>query len=92
MLAQAIDEADLTTITPATYAAEWKWDGIRVQAVREDGVVRLYTRTGDDISVTFPDIVAGPLEIHDFRNDFHFCEECRGKECRHHHGGYWKQR
>ncbi len=59
MLAQAIDEADLKLITPETYAAEWKWDGIRVQAVREDDVVRLYTRTGDDISVTFPDIVEG---------------------------------
>ncbi len=59
MLAQAIDEADLETIAPETYAAEWKWDGIRIQAVREDGVTRLYTRTGDDISHTFPDIVAG---------------------------------
>ncbi len=59
MLAQAIAEEDLRLITPETYAAEWKWDGIRVQAVREAGVVRLYTRTGDDISHTFPDIVAG---------------------------------
>ena len=59
MLAQAIADEDLKAITPATYAAEWKWDGIRVQAVREDGLVRLYTRTGDDISVSFPDIVAG---------------------------------
>ena len=59
MLAQAIAEDDLGAITPDSYAAEWKWDGIRVQAVREDGVVRLYTRTGDDISHTFPDIVSG---------------------------------
>ena len=59
MLAQAIAADDLRTITPETYAAEWKWDGIRIQAVNEDGVTRLYTRTGDDISHTFPDIVAG---------------------------------
>ncbi len=59
MLAQALAEEELSGITPETYAAEWKWDGIRVQAVREDDVVRLYTRTGDDISHTFPDIVAG---------------------------------
>ncbi len=59
MLAQAIAEDDLALISPETYAAEWKWDGIRVQAVREDGVVRLYTRTGDDISHSFPDIVGG---------------------------------
>jgi len=58
MLAQAIDEAaDFAKLDPADYAAEWKWDGIRVQAVNEGGVRRLYTRTGDDISRTFPDIV-----------------------------------
>ncbi len=59
MLAQAIAEEDLKAIAPETYAAEWKWDGIRIQAVSKDGGVRLYTRTGDDISHTFPDIVAG---------------------------------
>ena len=59
MLAQAIAEDDLKTIAPKTHAAEWKWDGIRVQAVNEGGVKRVYTRTGDDISHTFPDIVAG---------------------------------
>lgn len=58
MLAQAIDEAvDFGKLDPADYAAEWKWDGIRVQAVSEGGVRRLYTRTGDDISRTFPDVV-----------------------------------
>jgi DNA ligase-1 len=58
MLAQAIDEAvDFAKLDPADYAAEWKWDGIRVQAVSERGERRLYTRTGDDISATFPDVV-----------------------------------
>jgi len=58
MLAQAIDEAvDFARLDPADYAAEWKWDGIRVQAVNEGGVRRLYTRTGDDISGTFPDLL-----------------------------------
>ena len=58
MLAQAIDEAvDFAKLDPADYAAEWKWDGIRVQAVNEAGVRRLYTRTGDDISPTFPDVL-----------------------------------
>ena len=59
MLSHAIADDELSGITPEAYAAEWKWDGIRVQAVREDGVVRLYTRTGDDISHTFPDLVGG---------------------------------
>jgi DNA ligase-1 len=59
MLAQAIDEAvDFARLDPADYAAEWKWDGIRVQAVNEGGIRRLYTRTGDDISATFPDVMA----------------------------------
>ena len=58
MLAQAVDEAaDLPKLDPADYAAEWKWDGIRIQAVSEGDVRRLYTRTGDDISAVFPDVV-----------------------------------
>jgi DNA ligase-1 len=57
MLSHALADNELSLITPDLYAAEWKWDGIRVQAVREKGVARLYTRTGDDISGTFPDLV-----------------------------------
>jgi DNA ligase-1 len=58
MLATALDEAvDFAKLDPADYAAEWKWDGIRVQAVSERGEKRLYTRTGDDISHTFPDVL-----------------------------------
>jgi DNA ligase-1 len=48
----------------AAYLAEWKWDGIRVQAAagRDGGdpdrrVCRLYSRTGEDISAAFPDLV-----------------------------------
>jgi len=60
MLAVAIDEAvDFPRLNPADYAAEWKWDGIRVQAVREQGVAKLYSRTGDEISGAFPDVMAG---------------------------------
>ncbi len=59
MLAQPIEEAvDLPRLDPGEYAAEWKWDGIRVQAVSEGGVKRLYSRTGEDVSVAFPDVVA----------------------------------
>ena len=59
MLAQPIDEAiDLPRLDPAAYAAEWKWDGIRVQAVSEGGVKRLYSRTGEDVSGAFPDVIA----------------------------------
>ncbi|WP_157220067.1 cisplatin damage response ATP-dependent DNA ligase [Flavisphingomonas formosensis] len=40
----------------ADYAAEWKWDGIRVQIVGAGGETRLYSRAGDDISSAFPDV------------------------------------
>ncbi len=58
MLAQPLDEAELAKLEPAAYAAEWKWDGIRVQAVSEGGVKRLYSRTGEDVSPAFPDVLA----------------------------------
>jgi DNA ligase-1 len=59
MLAQALDEAsEFARLDPADYAAEWKWDGIRVQAVNEAGQRRLYSRTGEDIAAAFPDVIA----------------------------------
>lgn len=52
MLAQPLeDPVDL-----ADFAAEWKWDGIRVQVVHAGGSTRLFSRTGDDISASFPDV------------------------------------
>ena len=59
MLSHALADGELRLITPEAYAAEWKWDGIRVQAVREGSTARLYSRTGDDVSGAFPDLVAG---------------------------------
>ncbi|MBA3527131.1 MAG: cisplatin damage response ATP-dependent DNA ligase [Pseudomonadota bacterium] len=55
MLAHALDDA---RVSLDDYAAEWKWDGIRVQLVRTAGQTRLYSRTGDDISGSFPDVAA----------------------------------
>jgi DNA ligase-1 len=51
------DALDPALISPADFAAEWKWDGVRVQLAGEAGAKRLYTRTGDDISPAFPDIL-----------------------------------
>lgn len=56
MLANPVGEADFDKLDPADYAAEWKWDGIRVQVSCEGGVRRLYSRTGDDVSAAFPDL------------------------------------
>ncbi len=58
MLSTPVTGDDLPALDPAAYAAEWKWDGIRVQAVAAGGAARLYTRTGEDISAAFPDLVA----------------------------------
>ena len=59
MLAHPLEE---TVVDLADYAAEWKWDGIRVQLVHVAGETRVYSRSGDDISHTFPELVAA-LEI-----------------------------
>jgi len=58
MLANPTDLDELARYDPADYLAEWKWDGIRVQATAEQGVARIYSRTGDDISHAFPDLLA----------------------------------
>ena len=67
MLAHALDDGELAKLDPAAFIAEWKWDGIRVQAVAAFAprtaasagavVARLYSRTGEDISRSFPDLV-----------------------------------
>ena len=59
MLAHPLDDA---RVSLDDYAAEWKWDGIRIQLVHAGGETRLYSRTGDDISGSFPDI-AGAFAI-----------------------------
>ena len=62
MLAHAIEDTDFASLDPADFIAEWKWDGIRVQAVsgrdeRGHTQARLYSRTGEDITKSFPDLV-----------------------------------
>ncbi len=62
MLAHALEEGDFANLNPADYIAEWKWDGIRVQAVSgrdPEGHItsRLYSRSGEDITKSFPDLL-----------------------------------
>ncbi|MXP40166.1 cisplatin damage response ATP-dependent DNA ligase [Altererythrobacter soli] len=59
MLAHPLDE---TVVDLKDYVAEWKWDGIRVQLVHAGGETRVFSRTGDDISGSFPEM-AGALTI-----------------------------
>ena len=63
MLAHPLLDRDLDSLDPADFVAEWKWDGIRVSAVagqsgNEPAVARLFSRTGEDISPAFPDLLA----------------------------------
>ena len=55
MLAHPLEEA---SVALDDYAAEWKWDGIRVQLVHVAGETRLYSRAGDDITHSFPEVAA----------------------------------
>jgi DNA ligase 1 len=62
MLAHALEGGDLIGLDPKEFMGEWKWDGIRIQAVAgrsEDGrlIARLYSRSGEDISASFPDLI-----------------------------------
>lgn len=67
MLAHALEERDAEALDPAAFSAEWKWDGIRVQAVAGiDGAGRrrakLYSRAGEDVSGAFPDLLESLLD------------------------------
>jgi DNA ligase 1 len=55
MLAHGLEDA---RVDLRDYAAEWKWDGIRVQLVHVGGETRLYSRTGDDVTASFPEVAA----------------------------------
>nr|WP_250809656.1 cisplatin damage response ATP-dependent DNA ligase [Neorhizobium tomejilense] len=57
MLANPVETGDLEKLDPDDYAAEWKWDGIRVQMSSYGGTKKLYSRSGDDITGAFPDVV-----------------------------------
>lgn len=57
MLSTPVGDNDLANLHPQDFAAEWKWDGIRVQLSRAGDTRKLYSRSGDDISGAFPDIL-----------------------------------
>ena len=57
MLAHALEESDWQAMRLDEVAAEWKWDGIRIQVAAKGGTTRLFSRTGDDIGQSFPELV-----------------------------------
>ncbi len=58
MLSNPIDEEkDLKVLNPSDHVAEWKWDGIRVQLVIAPSENQMFSRTGENIAHTFPDLM-----------------------------------
>ena len=63
MLAHPVEDSEFEKLAAKDFAAEWKWDGVRVQAaagVSDDGrhAARLFSRAGEDVSAAFPDLIA----------------------------------
>jgi len=56
MLAHALEDSDWQALRIEDVAAEWKWDGIRIQVSAKGGVTRLFSRSGDDITAGFPEL------------------------------------
>jgi DNA ligase-1 len=62
MLSHPLEDEDLSKLEAGDFRAEWKWDGIRLQAAAGRGadgrvVRKIYSRTGEDVSKAFPDLV-----------------------------------
>ena len=54
----AADLADIARTMPAEFFVEDKFDGIRAQAHVKDGRVAIYSRTMDEITHRFPELIA----------------------------------
>ena len=60
MLAQPADDIDDAMAPHRRLAAlEWKLDGARVQVHKDGDEVRIYSRTGNDVTAAAPEIVGG---------------------------------
>lgn len=57
-LARPLETGPASLGDPADWLAEWKWDGIRAQLIRRDGVTALISRGDEAVSLQFPEIIA----------------------------------
>jgi DNA ligase-1 len=58
LLAHPLTDAERAGLRPEDFAAEWKWDGIRIQLASDGaGRRRLFSRSGEDISAAFPEVL-----------------------------------
>lgn len=58
MLSHPLDEKEVDSFDTEQFAIERKFDGIRVQVVVTNNGKALFTRTGDNISHSFPDVLS----------------------------------
>jgi DNA ligase-1 len=58
-LAYAIEDQLEDLGTPTEWQAEWKWDGIRAQAIRRDGQTFIWSRGEELVTDRFPEIANG---------------------------------
>lgn len=61
MLSNPIEDKDFEKLAPQDFSAEWKWDGIRVQLILGRDGASMFSRTGDDIAASFPDVVEAAM-------------------------------
>jgi DNA ligase-1 len=88
MLAHAIEDADFANLAAGDFIAEWKWDGIRAQAVSGRDAhgnlqARLYSRSGEDITNSFPDLLPS-LRLQDSSSLEHDASRKPPQTFRHH--------
>lgn len=62
MLAHPLEDEDMAKLEATDFVGEWKWDGIRLQAVASQSgpgrsVRHIYSRTGEEVSAAFPDLI-----------------------------------
>ncbi len=59
-------EGELESLgAPNEWQAEWKWDGIRSQVIRRDGVTYIWSRGGELITERFPELVSAAEHLPD---------------------------
>ena len=56
MLAHPLDDKTRNSLNPREWLVEWKYDGIRVQLVKSLEGAAVFSRTGENISKSFPEL------------------------------------
>ena len=58
MLAQPADDIEDAMARIGMAALEWKLDGARIQAHKQGDDVRIYSRTGNEVTAAVPEVVS----------------------------------